>query len=187
MTCETIRYLKPAVTAHLSSLRSTRPAEAMTISSMKTKTLKTSRVMTRPLSAMTRTSNTAMARRPCSISASCMTSAEKKPVTVTRDRTAASGRPTRRLMAKGGWTPAVMMSTGPMTPRFMQEQRRQGDAGHGGKDQEGGDIGRALLRLAEESEGEGATQTQNDDVERAYHFRSLNSEMSRLRRKRNRR
>ena len=116
ITCETIRYLKPAVTAHLFSERSTRPAEAMTISSMNTKRLNTSRVITKPLRAMIRTSSTAMARWPYSIREARITSAEKNPVAVTTERTLASARPTRRLMANGGGVPAVMMSKGAAMP-----------------------------------------------------------------------
>ncbi len=64
-----------------------------------------------PDSAITATNQTAIARRPSASRVSFSASAENRPVRLISRVSAASARPMRRLIANGGWVPAVKIST----------------------------------------------------------------------------
>jgi hypothetical protein len=143
MNCDTTRYLNPAAKACPSffacSDSSTRPAVAITVSSKNTNRLNRSRVKTMPDSAITATSQTAIARRPSPSRVSFSVSAENRPVRLISRVSAASARPMRRLIANGGAVPAVKISTAaasllakvhsqPAEIQLMQRQRDQRDA-----------------------------------------------------------
>ena len=97
------------------------------------------------------------------------------------DRSAASARPTRRLMANGGGVPAVVMSTVVAAADGQRHRPRQREHGHEGEDQRRDQIGGTSLVFAQKAESEGPAEPDDDEEEGAYHFRSLKSEMSRLR------